>query len=162
MANNDLHKLFIDQLQDIYDAEHRIIEALPKKIEAAENPQLKQALESHLAETREQVARLEKVFQSIDAPAKRNKCEATVGLIEEAGELLEEFKGTSANDAAIICAAQKIEHYEVATYGSLCSWASEMGHGEALQLLQETLAEEKSADKKLTEVAETVANAQAR
>ena len=159
---NDLHKLFIDQLQDIYDAEHRISDALPKATKAAENPQLKQALESHLKETLEHANRLEKVFKSIDAPVKRNKCEATVGLVKEAEELLKEFKGTHAIDAAIICAAQKIEHYEVATYGCLCSWAAEMDHGEALRLLQETLAEEKAADEKLTQVAERAANAEAK
>ena len=154
----ELHKLFVDQLQDMYDAEHRIAEALPKTAKAAKSDELRKGLENHLNETKDQITRLEKVFKQIDAKAKRNTCQATKGLIEEAEELLEEFKGTNALDAAIICAAQKIEHYEIATYGSLCTWAKQMGHDEALSLLKASLEEEKHADSTLTDAAKQEAN----
>lgn len=154
----DLHKLFLDQLQDAYDAENRIAEALPKKIDAAEASSLKQGLEKHWEETKDQITRLEKIFDNLGEPAKRNTCEAAKGLIKEAEELLKDFKGTKALDAAIICAAQKIEHYEIATYGSLCAWAKQMGHDEALKLLLETLEEEKQADATLNEAAKAQAN----
>lgn len=156
--DSDLHKLFIDQLQDMYDAEKRIVEALPKKVEAAQSDELRKGLEDHLQETQQHVIRLEQVFDSLGEKAKRNACEATKGLIEEAEELLSEFKSTDACDAAIICAAQKIEHYEIATYGTLCTWAKQMGHDKALKLLQQTLNEEKAADDKLTEAALSEAN----
>lgn len=156
--HSDLHKLFLDQLQDMYDAEQRIVDALPKKIKAAQSSDLKQGLEEHLAETKEQVTRLERAFEILGEKAKRNTCEATKGLIKEAEELLSDFKGTDAIDAAIICSAQKIEHYEICTYGTLCTWAKQMGHSEVLGLLQETLAEEKGADKTLTEAALADAN----
>ncbi|MDQ8181097.1 ferritin-like domain-containing protein [Pelagicoccus sp. SDUM812005] len=153
-----LHELFIDQLRDAYDAEHRILEALPKKIKAAQSEELRSGLEQHLAETQEQVNRLEKVFTSLDIEAKRNTCEATKGLIKEAEELLSDFEGSSAIDAAIVCAGQKIEHYEIATYGCLCTWAKQMGHDEAFVLLHETLEEEKAADEILSRAAIGEAN----
>ncbi|MDQ8188430.1 ferritin-like domain-containing protein [Pelagicoccus sp. SDUM812002] len=159
---NDLHKLFLDQLQDMYDAEHRIVEALPKKIEAAQDEELKKGLQHHLEETKTHVTRLEDVFASIDESPKRNTCEATKGLIKEAEELLSDFKGSAAGDAAIICAAQKIEHYEIATYGSLCAWADQMGHEKAKSLLGETLDEEKMADETLTSAAKKSANKEAK
>ncbi len=159
--DTDLHKLFIDQLQDMYDAEHRIIDALPKKIDAAQDRELKQGLQKHLDETKQHVRRIEKAFDLLGATAKRNTCEATKGLIKEAEELLSEFKGTDANDAAIICAAQKIEHYEIATYGCLCTWAKQMGHDDVLAVLTETLSEEKHADTTLTKAAKEGANATA-
>ena len=156
--DTSLHRLFLDQLQDIYDAEHRIVEALPKKIEAAQGEELKKGLQHHLEETKTHVTRLEEVFASIDESPKRNACEATKGLIKEAEELLSEFKGSPAGDAAIICAAQKVEHYEIATYGSLAAWAEQMGHNKAKSLLGETLEEEKKADDTLTEAAQAFAN----
>ncbi|MDQ8184127.1 ferritin-like domain-containing protein [Pelagicoccus sp. SDUM812002] len=159
--DTELHKLFLDQLQDVYDAEQRIVEALPKKIDAAQDDELKQGLQHHLEETKNHVSRLEQVFESIDASPKRNTCQATKGLIAEAEELLSDFKGTPAGDAAIICAAQKIEHYEIATYGSLCSWAEQMGHDKAKQLLGETLEEEKKADETLNTAALKSANKKA-
>lgn len=156
--DSDLHKLFLDQLQDAYDAEQRIVDALPKKIKAAQSSDLRQGLEKHLEETKNQVTRLERSFDLLGVKAKRNTCEAAKGLIKEAEELLSDFKGTDACDAAIICAAQKIEHYEIATYGTLCTWAKQMGHSEVLSLLHETLDEEKAADDTLTKAALASAN----
>lgn len=156
--NTELHDLFVDQLRDMYDAEHRILEALPKKIEAANSEDLKNGLQKHLQETEKQVQRLEQIFDTLDLKAKRNTCEATKGLIKEAEELVSDFKNTSAGDAAIICAAQKIEHYEIGTYGTLCSWAKQMGHEKVLALLLETLEEEKLADETLVHAAKNEAN----
>lgn len=156
--SNDLKRLFLDQLQDAYDSEHRIIEALPSKIEAASSEELRLALENHLKETKRQVERLEEVFQTIDEKPKKNKCEATVGLIKEAKELLNDFGETDAGDAAIICASQKVEHYEIATYGTLCSWAKRLGNDRAHSLLKDTLREEKKADGDLASIAVNDAN----
>lgn len=159
--NSDLHKLFLEQLADIYDAEQQLTKALAKMAKAAESDELREAIESHLEETEEHVSRLEQVAQSLDETLKRKPCQATKGLIAEAEELMKDHKNTSAIDAAIIAGAQKVEHYEIATYGTLAAWAEHMGHDEAAKLLRETEEEESSADEKLTEVAENIANERA-
>jgi ferritin-like metal-binding protein YciE len=156
--DTDLHELFLDELADILNAEQQLTKALPTMAEAAESPELREAFESHLEETRQQISRLEQVFQSLGEPVKSKTCKAMKGLLEEGDELMEELENSSALDAGLIAAAQKVEHYEIATYGTLCAWAEKMGHEDAFQLLQETLAEEKEADEKLTEIAIGVAN----
>jgi len=159
--DNDLHELFLDELADVYNAEQQLIKALPKMAKAAESDELREALESHLQETEEQARRLEQVAEGLDESIKRKTCAAMKGLIEEANDLLKEQKDSSALDAAIIAAGQKVEHYEIASYGTLISWARQMGHDDAVSLLEETLDEEKQADEKLTSVAESVANQKA-
>jgi ferritin-like metal-binding protein YciE len=153
MPNEHLHEPFIDGLKDIYDAEKRLTKALPKMAKAATSPQLKAAIEAHLVETEGHVERLEKVFESIGETAKGKACEAMKGLIEE-GEEATECDCDMGRDALIIASAQKVEHYEIATYGTLRNWAEAMGHAEAAALLEETLREEKAADEKLTEIHE--------
>lgn len=159
---NSLDDLFLDQLQDIYDAEKRLTTALPKMAQAAEDPQLKQAFEHHLQETEKQVGRLEAVFQSINQTPKTKTCEAMKGLITEGDEVINAKGDSSVRDAALIAAAQRVEHYEMAAYGTARNFAQRLGHSDAVELLQETLDEEKSADEKLTEIAEQSVNLEAR
>jgi ferritin-like metal-binding protein YciE len=149
-----LRDTFLEELKDIYDAEKQLLKALPKMAKAAEHEELKAALESHLEETENQIQRLEEVFELFGQPAKGKKCKAMQGLIEEGQDLISEDEG----DAALICAAQKVEHYEIASYGSLRTWAEMLDESQAADLLQETLDEEKAADEKLTEIAESAAN----
>ena len=137
----------------MYDAEQRIVRGLPKMIKAATCPDLQAAFKKHLRETQGQVKSLEQVFKSIGEKPKGNKCEATVGLLEEADEIAADFKGSPAINAALIAAAQKVEHYEIASYGCLVEWAELLDYKKASVLLQETLAQEKNADEVLTEVA---------
>ena len=150
-----LNETFIDELKDTYDAEHQITKALPKMAKAAKNEDLKKAFETHLEETRGHIERLEQVFELCEESPKRKKCKAMQGLLEEGEDLIEEEEG----DAALISAAQKVEHYEIAAYGSLSEWAKILGKQEACDLLEQTLTEEKQTDEKLTEIAET-ANAE--
>jgi ferritin-like metal-binding protein YciE len=159
--NNDLHKLFLGELADIYNAEQQLTKALPKMAKVAESDELREAFETHLEETEEHVSRLEQIFEELGESIKRKTCQAMKGLIEEGEDLIKEEKGSSALDAALIAAAQKVEHYEIASYGTLATWAEQMGHGEVLELLKETLDEEKSADEKLTTIAESTANQKA-
>lgn len=159
--NTELHKVFLEQLRDIYDAEHRIVQALPKMAKAANAEEVREAFEKHVAETRGQIERLDKVFESLDEKPKRKTCAAAKGLIEEAEEILKENKDSPALDAALIGAAQKVEHYEIATYGTLCTWAKLMKHKEALKELKAILVEEKNTDESLTEIALEVANLEA-
>ncbi len=154
----DLHELFLDELADLLNAEQQLTKALPKMAEAAESDELREAFESHLEETREHVSRLEKVFQTLEEPVKNKTCKAMKGLLEEGEELMEELADSSALDDGLIAAAQKVEHYEIASYGTVCAWAEQMGHTDALELLQDTLAEEKAADETLTEIALAAAN----
>ena len=154
--NTALHELFVDELQDIYDAEQQLAKALPKLAKAAENDELRQAFESHLRETEEHVNRLEQVFDSIDEKPKRKKCQGIAGIITEGEKMLKEQKDCESSDAALIAGAQKAEHYEIASYGTLCNWASIMDHQSAFELLKQNLAEEMQADQHLTEIAETV------
>lgn len=156
--NNDLHELFLEELADLLNAETQLTEALPKMAESADSPELAEAFKAHLQETKGHVTRLEQVFQSLDEDPEQKTCKAMQGLIEEGEELIEEEEGSSALDAGLIAAAQKVEHYEIASYGTVCSWAEQMGHARAAELLQQTLDEEKAADEKLTEIAETIAN----
>jgi ferritin-like metal-binding protein YciE len=150
----ELRETFLDELKDLYDAEKQLTKGLPKMAKAAEHEELKAAFEQHLQETEVQVERLEKVFKIFGVPAKGKKCKAMQGLLEEGKELIEEEAG----DAALICAAQKVEHYEIASYGSLVAWAKLLKEDDALELLEETLNEEKQTDEALTEIAEGAIN----
>ncbi len=156
--NTQLMQLFEDELKDIYWAEKALTKAIPKMIDKASNKQLIEGLENHLKETEEHVTRLEKVFESIDKEPTDKKCEAMAGLIEEAEEIMKESESGAMCDAGIITAAQKVEHYEIASYGSLRTFARTLGFADATHLLEETLNEEKAADEKLTEVARGIVN----
>lgn len=160
MSASKLSSLFEDQIADVLYAERRIVEALPKMIKAAKAPDLKGGLEHHLEETKNHITRLEQVCASIGRSGRGKKCPAILGILEEAEEMLEELKETDAIDAGIIAAGQKVEHYEIASYGTLLAWAEHLGHTEAADLLSQTLEEEKSADATLTE-ASHAANAAA-
>lgn len=155
MKAQTLDKLFIDQLEDMYSSEKQIVDALPKLIRLASFPELKEALSKHLKETQNQVNRIEKIFSLLDLPMTEKKCEAMEGILKE-GEVLVESKPRSATlDAAIISAAQKVEHYEIASYGTLRSFAIYLElDDEVIDLLEETLHEEGNADKTLTKIAE--------
>lgn len=156
-----LDDLFHDTLKDIYYAEKKILSALPKMAKAAQSAELRQAFTKHERETQGQVDRLEQVFAMIEQPAKGKKCEAIDGLIDEGKEIMKEFKGTPALDAGLLAGAQAVEHYEISRYGTLKTWAQALGMGEAAELLDETLTEEKDTDAALTELAEAAVNAQA-
>ncbi|MEX0608093.1 MAG: ferritin-like domain-containing protein [Balneolaceae bacterium] len=160
-AAKGLTTLFENQLKDIYWAEKALVKAIPKMISNASSDELTKALDDHLSETEKQVDRLEKVFDSIDVKAKAEKCEAMEGLIKEAEEIMKETEKGDVRDAGIIVAAQKVEHYEIATYGSLCVFAETLGEDEALKLLKDTLKEEKQADEKLSKIAESTVNVEA-
>lgn len=155
MKSLTLDKLFIDELEDMYSAENQIIESLPKMIKAASFPDLKEGLSNHLLETKMQVERLEKIFALLGLPAKEKRCKGMEGILKEGDKMLENQGKNATIDAAIISAAQKVEHYEIASYGALCSFAKYLElDGEIIDLLQENLKEEKAADKALTGVAE--------
>ena len=149
-----LHDAFIDELRDTYDAEKQLTKALPKLAKASSNPKLRQAFESHLQETQGQIARLEKVFASLDEKVRGKHCDGIAGIIEEGKSIMEEDFDETTMDACLIAAGQRAEHYEMAAYGTLVAWAQAMGHTEAAKLLQQTLDEEKAADKKLSGLAE--------
>ena len=161
MAVTTLEDLFYETLKDIYYAEKKLVRTLPKMAKKAGSPELKQAIQSHLAETEGQVQRLEQVFASMEKKPVAKKCEAMDGLISEADEVLSEIQDKRTLDAAIISSAQTVEHYEIARYGTLICWARELGMSEAEALLQETLEEEKAADMKLSGLAESYINQQA-
>jgi ferritin-like metal-binding protein YciE len=156
--NGTLHDAFIDELRDAYDAEKQVLKALPKMVRAASSSDLRAAFEAHLEETRGQVARLEQVFGSLDEKVRGKHCDGVAGIIEEGKKVMEEDFDDTTMDACLIAAAQRVEHYEMAAYGTLVAWAEAMGHTEAAALLRETLDEEKAADEKLTEVAESGVN----
>jgi len=158
MPNAHLHDLFVDELKDILGAEKQLLKGLKKMADKAVNENLKSAFTAHHAETEEQIERLKLVFSSIGLTARAKKCKAMAGLLEEAEEIIEEFDGDEALDAALIAAAQKVEHYEIATYGCLVTYATLMKHEEARELLQTTLDQEKDTDVKLTEIAMSEAN----
>ena len=161
MKHSQLMKLFEDELKDIYWAEKALTKAIPKMIKNATSSELLAALNNHLQETNEQVSRLESVFESIEKKAVAKKCEAMDGLIREAGEIMESCEKGAMRDAGIISAAQKVEHYEIASYGTLHQFAVTLNLTEAASLLEETLTEEKAADAKLTEVAVAAINIEA-
>ena len=161
MQSSQLMKLFEDELKDIYWAEKALTKAIPKMIKNATSEDLIEALEGHLDETKEQVTRLEQVFEILGKKATAKKCEAMDGLIKEAEEIMEECEEGAMCDAGIISAGQKVEHYEIASYGTLRQFAETLGLDEAVDLLQMTLDEEKAADEKLTEVAVSAVNVEA-
>ena len=154
---SELREMFLDELADIYDAENQLLKALPKMAEAATDEELQAGFRAHLKETEAQIERLKQVFEILGKPAKGKSCKAMQGLIAEGDELIKEDAG----DAALICGAQKIEHYEIAAYGTLCSWARLLEEEDAEELLVTTLDEEKAVDQKLTEIAEDTINIEA-
>lgn len=158
VALNDLNDLLVDQLRDLYNAEGQLTKALPKMAKTATNPELKQAFQTHLAETQEQITRLEQVFEALGEKPKGKTCHAMKGLIEEAQEVISEDADDAVKDAALIAAAQRVEHYEIAGYGTVRTYAETLGHREAAKLLQKTLDEEGKTDKLLTQLAETCVN----
>jgi ferritin-like metal-binding protein YciE len=156
-----LNDLFLDELADRYDAEKRLVQALPKMAKAATCTHLQRLIRSHLKETESHVKKLEKVFKCYSEKAKAKKCEATIGLLKEGDEIADDFKGSPAINAALISVAQKVEHYEIASYGCLREWAGLLGHKEAAGLLQEILVEEKAANHSLSELARFKSNDEA-
>lgn len=158
MKITNLNELFLHELKDLYDAEHQLVDALPKLAEAATNADLAEAFRNHLDETRQHVVRLEQVFQELGEEPDRETCKGIKGLIDEGSKMLKEDMDDDARDAAIITAAQKCEHYEIAAYGTLRIWAMTMGLNGAVEPLETTLEEEKTADLLLTEIAEAAVN----
>ncbi|MBB4277517.1 YciE/YciF ferroxidase family protein [Rhizobium mongolense] len=161
MAAKTLNDLFVDTLKDIYFAEKQILKALPKMARAAQSEEGKAGFLKHRDETESQIERLVQVFEIIGKPARGKTCEAIQGIIAESEEIIEEFKGSTALDAGLISAAQAVEHYEIARYGTLIAWAKQLGLKDAIPLLQASLAEEEATDKKLTQLAQTSANVKA-
>lgn len=159
--NSALHKLFLDELADVNYAETQIAKTLPKLAKTAESEELKEAFEHHLQETETHISRIEEIFEMLDEKPRKKKCEAMEGILSEGRDMMSDNKGSAALDAALIAAAQKVEHYEIASYGTLATWAKLMEHDDVANLLNETLEEEKAADEKLTEIAESLANLQA-
>jgi len=156
-----LLKLLEDQLADLYYVEKQLIKALPKMAKTATNEDLRTCFEEHLAETETQVGRIEQMFEALGKPAKAKKCPAIDGILEEGKEIMEEFADDAALDAGLVSAAQKVEHYEITSYGSMKAWAEQLGLEDLVSLIDETLEEEKAADEKLTEIAESVVNIEA-
>lgn len=153
-----LHDAFIDELRDVYDAEKQITRALPRMAKAASSDALRGAFETHLEETQQQIERLEQVFELLEEKARGKHCDGMAGIIEEGRTVLGEEFDDATMDAALIAAAQRVEHYEMATYGTLATWARAMGHDDAAELLEGILDEEKAADEKLTQLAESGIN----
>ncbi len=161
MATKTLDDLFYETLKDIYYAERQIVKALPKMARGAKDQKLKAAFEKHREETEGQIERLKQVFEIIGKRAQGKTCPAIDGIIEEGEEILDEFKGNPALDAGLLAAAQAVEHYEISRYGTLRSWAQQLGLKEAVTLLEQTLAEESKTDEALTALAESAVNAAA-
>jgi ferritin-like metal-binding protein YciE len=160
-STKTLHDAFIDELRDLYNAEKQITKALPKMIKAATAAPLADAFEAHLRETQGQIDRLEQVFESLDEPVKSKTCDGMSGILEEGKDLMGEDFDDATMDAVLIAAAQKVEHYEIGSYGTVIAWAEAMGHDEAARLLKETLEEEEAADEKLSSIATGGINEQA-
>jgi ferritin-like metal-binding protein YciE len=158
MSLDSLESLFIEELRDIYNGEKQIIKALPKMAKAAGSPELRQAFTKHLKETEAQVQRLERIFQDLGQAVRGKQCKGLEGILEEGKEILEKESDESVLDAALIAAAQKVEHYEIASYGCLRTYAQLLGRTQAVKLLEQTLAEEEAADKKLTQLGESGIN----
>jgi len=152
MSLQSLEDAFVDELRDILSAEKQLVKALPKMAKGACSEELRTAIEQHLEETKTHVERLETVFESLELAPRSKKCEAMEGLLKEGASLLEENAAEEVLDALIIAAAQKVEHYEIATYGTLCTWAKLLEHDTALDLLKQTLNEEEETDQKLTDL----------
>lgn len=158
---NSFQDLFREQIEDLYDAEHRLTEALPKMADAAHSSQLKQAFQDHLTETQGHVSRLEQIFRALNTDPKRTTCQAMKGLVSEGEEMIKAKGDPDIKDAALIAAAQRVEHYEISGYGSARAFARRLGLNQAVNLLQQTLEEEKAADEKLNRIAESSVNPQA-
>lgn len=159
MEDSEFHEFFVDELKDIYWAEKHLAKALPKMQKAATSPELAAAFEKHTQETEQHITTLEQVFELLGEKAVAKKCDAMAGLLEEATGIIEDTdKGTMVRDAGLILAAQKVEHYEIATYGTLRTFASNMGHTDVEELLQQTLDNEKETDVALTTLAESCVN----
>jgi ferritin-like metal-binding protein YciE len=156
MSVKSLQDAFVDELKDMYDAERRIIKALPKLAKRAESEELTSAFEEHLEQTKEHVERLDQIFEGLGKAPGRKICQGMVGVLAEGDKVMEEAEEGPALDAMLICAAQKVEHYEIATYGCLREWAQILGEDDASRLLQQTLDEEGEADKKLTQIAQSL------
>lgn len=156
MKENTLRELFVDELRDLYDAESRLVKALPKLAKAANLDELHDEFETHLEQTKEHVDRLKRIMESMDEKTSGKKCPGMIGIIQEGEELMDEDFEGSVMDAALISAAQRAEHYEIAAYGCVRAWAKELGEDEAAELLEQTLNEEKETDEKLTQIAEQV------
>ena len=153
MPNDNLKNLYVDELKDLYSAENQLVKALPKLAKAASSDELRQGFEEHLEQTRGHVQRLEKIFQALGESPRGKKCKGMEGLVEEGSEVMEEEFEGSLMDAALIGAAQRVEHYEIAAYGTVCAFAKELGEREQNSLLNQTLKEEKETDEKLTQLA---------
>ena len=160
-STKGLEDLFLDGLKDLYYAEKKILKALPKMAKGAESEEVSAAFEKHRAETETQVERLEQVFELMEKPARGKTCPAIDGILEEGSEILEEYKGAPALDAGLVAAAQAVEHYEIARYGTLIAWAEQLGMADAAGLLKETLAEEEATDEALTSLGEGGVNERA-
>jgi ferritin-like metal-binding protein YciE len=158
---NNLNNLFEDTLKDIYFAEKQILRALPKMAQAASSPPLREAFENHRQETEGHVERLEQIFEKLGKPAKGKICDAIMGIIDESKEIMEEYKGADALDAGLAASGQAVEHYEMARYGTLKTWATQLGMADAAKLLDQTLQEEKAADELLTRLATSDINKKA-
>lgn len=161
MSEKDLNALFLDTLKDIYYAEKQIYKSLPKMAKAAVSEQLRAAFERHHDETEVQIERLEQIFELLGKPARGKKCDAIEGLLDEGKEVMEEYKDAPALDAGLLAAAQAVEHYEISRYGTLKAWADKLGMKDAINLLEQTLAEEKKTDDTLSRIAKSAINAQA-
>lgn len=161
MKIDSLKKLYVHQLKDLYNAENQLLKALPKMAKKAEHAELRQAFEDHLEETRSQIARLDKIFEGLDYAPRGEHCKAMEGLIEEGEEALEEPEHPDVRDAAIIAAAQRVEHYEIAGYGTVRAYAEMLGRDDDARLLNEILDEEKAADRKLNDLALNLINVEA-
>ncbi|MGM4917165.1 DUF892 family protein [Tardiphaga sp. 813_E8_N1_3] len=156
--DKDLNDLFLDTLKDIYFAEKQILKALPKMAKAATSDKLRAAFEKHHDETEGQVERLEQIFELLDKPARGKTCDAIMGILDEGKEIMDEYKGTSSLDAGLLAAAQAVEHYEISRYGTLKTWAMELGMKDAVRLLDETLNQEKKTDESLSVLAKSAVN----
>jgi len=161
MPPTTLSDLYVEELKDLYSAESQIIKALPKLVKAATDPRLKRAFEAHLGQTKTHVERLERIFEDLGKSPKGKKCHGMEGVLEEGASLIEERPEPSVLDAGLISAAQHVEHYEMAGYGSVRTWAQQLGHSDQADLLQATLDEERETDQQLTQLAEVWANSQA-
>jgi ferritin-like metal-binding protein YciE len=161
MKMQNLNDLFVNELRDLYHAEHQIVKALPKMAKKASQPELRQAFQEHLEQTQGHLERLEQCFEQLGLKAKGKKCVAMEGIIDEGKEIMGEDLEPDVMDAALIAAAQKVEHYEMCGYGSCRTWAQELGHDQCADLLQQTLDEEKETDQRLTDIAESMVNREA-
>jgi ferritin-like metal-binding protein YciE len=160
MRKDSLRQLYVDELKDLYSAETQLVKALPKMAKASSNPELRQAFEEHLRQTSEQVSRLEQIFEALEEKPTGKKCLGMEGLVKEGAETMQEKYGEAVMDAAVIGAAQRVEHYEIAAYGTVRAFAELLGEEQHVSLIEQTLEEEKQADEKLTQLAEEI-NSQA-